>query len=154
MHDEELAAGGIGRHCARHRQDAASMLEIVGNAVHLELALYRISGAAYANALRIAALDHEAANYSVENNAVIKLILYQRDEVVDRIGCDLGIKLGLYDIAVFHFDCYYRIAHQCLSFKVLSMSRAASRFASSFRLSYNFLPLHRPSSTFTLLSLK
>ena len=40
--------------------------------------------------LRIAALDHEAANYSVENNAVIKLILYQRDEVVDRIGATSG----------------------------------------------------------------
>ena len=154
MHDEELAAGGIGHHCARHRQDAASMLEIVGNAVHFELALDRVAGAAYADALGVAALDHKAANDAVEDNAVIKLILYQRDKVVDRVGCNLGIKLGLYDIAVFHFDCYYRITHQCLSFKVLSMSRAASRFASSFRLSYNFLPLHRPSSTFTLLSLK
>ena len=130
------------------------MLKVVGNAVHLELALDRVAGAADADTLRVAALDHEAADDAVEDNAVIEFVLYQRDEVIDRVGSYLGVELRLYDIAVFHFDGYYGIAHQCLSFNVLSMSRAASRFASSFRLSYSFLPLHRPSSTFTLLSLK
>lgn len=35
-----------------------------------------------------------------------------------------------------------------------SMARFASRSAVAARLSYSFLPLHRPSSTFTMLPLK
>ena len=77
MHDEKLAAGGVGRHGTSHAQDTSGMLEVVFHAVHCKLALDAVARAADADTLRVAALDHEASDDAVEDNAVIELVLYE-----------------------------------------------------------------------------
>ena len=112
MHDEELAAGRIGHHAARHAEDAAVMLEVVlGKAVVLELALDAVAGAAHAGALRIAALYHEAGDDPVENKSVVEAAVYEAEEIVYGIRCNFGVQLGLDHAAVFHFNGYYRVWH-------------------------------------------
>ena len=104
MHDEELAAGAVGHHGARHTQDAALVLQLVFEAVAGELALDGIARAAHAGALGVAALDHEAGDDAVEDHAVIKALFDQGDEVVDGVGGDLRIELGADDAAVIHLN--------------------------------------------------
>ena len=87
------------------------MLEVVLHTVHFELTLDAVARAADADTLRVAALDHEASDDTVEDNAVIELVLYEWNEIINGIGSYLGVKLGLDDIAVFHFDGHDRIAH-------------------------------------------
>ena len=82
-HDEELAAGAVGRHRARHGQHAQRMLEVVLVTVGGKFAVDLIARAAHAVALRAAALDHEAGDDAVENKAVVKAGVCQLDEVVD-----------------------------------------------------------------------
>ena len=136
MHDKELAAGGVGGHGAGHGENAAVVLEVVGKTVGRELALDAVAGAAGADALGVAALDHKAGDHAVEDQPVIEALLHQGDEIVDGVGGDLGIELGLHHIAVFHFKGYDRIAHQVfLSFIILSISRLDCFSASELRLS-------------------
>ena len=111
MHDEELASGGVGRHGARHGEHAAVMLEVILEAVAGELTLDAVAGAADAGALGVAPLNHEAGYDAVEYDAVIKALADKRDEIIDRVGRDFGVKLRLHHVAVFHFDGYDRIAH-------------------------------------------
>ena len=111
MHDEELGTAGVGALGTGHGQDAALVLQIVLDAVVEELALDAVAGAAHAGALGAAALDHEAGNAAVEDQAVIEVLVCQIDEVVDALGCDLGIQLALDDAAVFHGDLKSRICH-------------------------------------------
>ena len=91
MHDEELAARGVGRLRTRHGDHAALVAEVVLHAVELELALDAVAGAAGAGALRAAALDHEAGDDPVEDQAVIEALVGQGDEVVDGVGSNLRI---------------------------------------------------------------
>ena len=111
MHDEELAAGGVGGHGAGHGQDAAAVKQIILEAVGTELALDAVAGAAGTGALGVAALDHEAGDHPVEDKPVIKALLHQGDKVVDGVGGHLGVQLRLDDAAVFHFDGNNGIAH-------------------------------------------
>ena len=111
MHDKELAAGGVGGHGARHRQNTAGMRQSVLEPVGGELAADAVAGAAHADALGVAALDHEAGDDAVENHAVIEALLDKGDEVVDSVRGGLGVELRLHDAAVFHFNGDNRIAH-------------------------------------------
>jgi len=138
VHDEELAAGRVRIRGAGHGKHAAAVQQAVLEAVGGKLALDAVAGAADADALGIAALDHKALNNAVENQSVIKALIDQGDEIVDGVGGDIGIELRLDDIAVFHFDCdngIVRIHWYDLSFRILSISRRASRSASLSRLS-------------------
>ena len=112
VHDEELAARGIGSHGACHGEHAAAVEQGIVKAVCLELAADAVAGAAGADALGVAALDHKAGDDAVENKPVIEAALYKGDEVVDGVGSDLGIKLSLHDCTVFHFKGDYGIAHE------------------------------------------
>ena len=116
MHDEELASGGVGVHGARHGQDAALVLEIVLKAVHKELALDAVAGAAHAGAGGVAALDHKVFDDAVEDQAVIEALVGQINEVIDALRRDLGIELALDDAAVFHGDGEDGIGHISGSF--------------------------------------
>ena len=123
-HDEELAAGGVGPHGAGHGQHTAVMLKVVLEAVLAELTLDGVAGAAHAGALGVAALDHEAGDDPVEDQAVVKALVHQRNEVVDGVGGDVGVQLGLHDAAVFHLEGNDRILchgntlllHMCLQY--------------------------------------
>lgn len=56
-------------------------------------------------------MDHEAGNDAVEDEAVIKAAVCQRDEVIDRLRRDIRVELGGDDAAVFHFNGHNRIFH-------------------------------------------
>ena len=88
VHDEELAAGGVGAGGTGHADRTPRLwLQVVLHAVEEELALDAVAGAAHAGALRAAALDHEAGNDSVEDQAVIiDMVMAQVDEVVHALG--------------------------------------------------------------------
>ena len=77
VHDEKLAAGGVGCHGTGHGQNASGVLEVVLHTVHSELTLDAVARAADADTLRVAALDHEASDDAVEDNAVIEVVLYE-----------------------------------------------------------------------------
>ena len=87
------------------------MLNRVDDAVLQELTLDVPARAAHAGALGAAALDHEAGNDAVEDEAVIKAAVCQRDEVIDRLRRDIRVELGGDDAAVFHFNGHNRIFH-------------------------------------------
>ena len=99
-HDEELAAGGVGGHGAGHGQHAPVVDQVVLEAVSGELPLDGVAGAAHAGAVGAAALDHEAGDNPVEDQAVVVALLDQADEIVDRVGGHVGVELRLHDAAV------------------------------------------------------
>ena len=109
VHDEELASGAVRRHSARHGEHAAVVLQVIFEAVAGKLALDGVARTAGADAVRVAALDHKAGDDAVEDDAVIKALLDEGDEVVDGVRRDLRIELRLDDAAVFHFDGNYGI---------------------------------------------
>ena len=111
VHDEELASGGVRRLRTRHGQHAALMREVVLDAVELELALDAVARAAHAGAVRAAALDHEAGNDPVEDQAVVEALVCQRDEVADALRRFLGIQLTDDLSAVFHGNGRNGICH-------------------------------------------
>ena len=104
VHDEELAARGVGGGGTRHAENAPLVLQIVLDTVEKELTLNAVAGAAHAGALGAAALNHEAGNDSVEDQTIIKMVIAQVDEVADALGRLVGIQLALNDAAVFHGD--------------------------------------------------
>ena len=114
VHDEELAACGVGHHGAGHGEHAALMLDVVDDAVELEFALDGMAGAAHAGAGGVAALDHEALDDPVEDQAVIEALLGEGQEIVNGDGCDLGVQLGTDDAAVLHFDLDDGICHEII----------------------------------------
>ena len=71
-------------------------------AVGRKLALDVVAGAAGTVALRAAALDHKAADDTVEDQSVIELAVGQRDKVLYGFGCDFGIQLQFDDAAILH----------------------------------------------------
>src|SRR5690606_19819887 len=87
--DEELAAIGVGA-SIRHRNDARVMLERVAARFVLEL----VAGAAASGAGGVATLNHEVADYTVEEDAIVEALACQKDEVVDRLG---GVRCGQLD---------------------------------------------------------
>ena len=87
------------------------MDQVVLHAVLGKLALDGVAGAAHAVAVGAAALDHKAGDAAVEDQAVIKALLHQADEVVHAVGGHVGVELGLDDAAVFHFNGHNRIFH-------------------------------------------
>ena len=111
VHDEELAACGVGSHGTCHGQNAAGVLQVVDEAVHLKFALDGVAGTAEAFAHGVAALNHEAGDDTVENDTVVEALVDQRDEVVDGVGSDFGVQLSLADAAVFPFDGFDGICH-------------------------------------------
>ena len=104
VHDEELAARGVGGGGTRHAENAPLVLQVVLDTVEKELALDAVAGAAHAGALGAAALNHEAGNDSVEDQTIIKMVIAQVDEVADALGRFVGIQLAFDDAAVFHGD--------------------------------------------------
>ena len=83
---------------------AAVVLEVILEAIARKLALDTIAGAARAHALGVAALNHEAGDDAVENDAVVVALVDEADEVVDGVGGNLRVKLGLDGAAVFHLN--------------------------------------------------
>ena len=130
MHDEELAAGRVGIHRAGHADDAAGVLDGVGNAVLQEFALDVPAGAAHAGALRVAALNHKARDDAVEGQAVVEALL---DELLKVLAGDGGcavVQLKVDGLAVLHGDTN----HTMVSFSV-------GRFCVSGSLSGVAMPL-------------
>ena len=79
-------------HGPGHGQHAGGVLQVVlGKAVAGELAPDVIAGAAHAAAVRAPALDHEARDDPVEDQAVIKALVGQGDEVGHRVGSLGGV---------------------------------------------------------------
>ena len=110
-HDEELGAGGIGDGRARHGQHAAGVRQVILEPIRSKFAADLIARAAHAGAFRVAALDHEARDNAVEGQAVIKALFCEGNKVIYRVRRNLGVQLGLDDVAVFHFDGNNRICH-------------------------------------------
>ena len=94
VHQEELAAGGVGVHGTGHGQNAAVVLELVLEAVGGELAGDGVAGATHAGAVGAAALDHEAGNDAMEDQTVIIALVDQGDEAADRLCCGSGSEFG------------------------------------------------------------
>ena len=90
-------------HGPGHGQHAGGVLQVVlDKAVAGELAPDVIAGAAHAVAVGAAALDHEAGDDPVEDQAVIKALVGQGNKVVHRIGGLLRVQLSRHNPAVFH----------------------------------------------------
>ena len=149
-----LAACGVRGGGPGHAQHAALMLQVIPHTVEEKLTLDAVARAAHAGAVGAAALDHKAGNNPMEDQAVVVVVIAQVDKVVNALGCLLGVQFALNDAAVFHGNLKSGI-HGCyLSFIARSICRFASRSAAEARLSYSFLPLHRPTFTLTRLPLK
>ena len=108
-HDEELAAGGIRHHAARHRQNAVGVLERVVHAVHGEFTLDVVAGAADARALGVAALNHEARNDTVKNQPVIEAAVCQRNKIADGLRRSFRVEFALHFAAIRHRNNKSRI---------------------------------------------
>ncbi len=111
MHDEELAARGVRHHGAGHGEHALGVSQVVLKTILGKFAFDAVAGTPHAVTVRASALNHKAVYHAVENQAVIVALADQADKVIDRIRRDFGIKLCLYDVAVFHFDGYDWICH-------------------------------------------
>ena len=55
----------------------------------------RVAGAARPRTLRVPTLDHEAVNHPVEDHAVVESLFCQIDEVLRRLGREVGEELDL-----------------------------------------------------------
>ena len=109
-HQEELGTGGVIGLRARHGDDAGHVLDVVLlEAVFGELALDHVAGAAAAGALRVAALQHEAVDDAVENQAVIEALVHEGNKVVHGVGSLVRVQLQLNDAAVVHRDGHNRV---------------------------------------------
>ena len=75
VHDEELAASGIGGGGTGHAEHASLVLQVVLDAVEEKLALDAIAGAAHPSTFGAAALNHEAGDDPVEDQAVIVIVI-------------------------------------------------------------------------------
>lgn len=106
MHDEELAACGVGSHGTGHGKNAFCVLQVIFYTVLGEFSFNGVTGAAGSVTNRVAALDHKAFDDSVENQPVIEILIDQTDKVIYGNRGDFRIKLCLYNISVFHGDCY------------------------------------------------
>ncbi len=73
----------------RHRERALDDLVVV------ELVLELVAGAAGADALRAAALDHEVGDHAVEDEPVVEALAGELREVRDRLRGILGEELDL-----------------------------------------------------------
>ena len=111
VHDKELASRRVRMHGSCHGEDAGIVRQIVFKSVLGEFAFDRVSRAAHAVSVRASALDHEAADHTVEDQAVIEAFINQGDKVPDRIRGDFRVQFRFHDIAVFHFKCYNWICH-------------------------------------------
>ena len=113
MHDDELASGGVGGGGTGHAENAALVLQVVLEAVEEEHALDAVAGAAHAGALGAAALDHEAGDDAMKDQAVVVALVCQGDEVIDTLGRLLGVQLAGDDAAGLHGDGESRIHLDC-----------------------------------------
>ena len=77
MHDKELGTGGVGAHGAGHGQNALCMRQRIGEAVVGKLSLDAVARAAHAVPVGASSLDHKSADHPMEDQAVIKSLLYQ-----------------------------------------------------------------------------
>ena len=109
VHDEELAAGGVGRGGTSHAQHAPLVLEVILHTVEEELALDAVAGTAHAGSFGAAALNHEAGDNPVENQAVVIVVIAQVDEIGNALGCFFGVQLALNHTAVFHGNLKSRV---------------------------------------------
>ena len=80
------------------------MLQIVLHAILGEFSFDAVARAAHSGTFRIAALDHEASDHSVEDQTVIEMAADQAEKIVDGNGSDIGIKLRPDHVSVFHGD--------------------------------------------------
>ena len=87
------------------------MVQVILEAVCGKLAADLITGAAHAGAFRVTALNHKARDDTMEDRAVIKALLHQRNKVADRVRCNFRGQLCADYAAVFHFNRNDRIAH-------------------------------------------
>lgn len=92
------------------------MCQIILETVLCEFSFDGISRTADADSLRISTLYHEAFYDTMEDNFVIEALLYERDEVVYSIRCNVRIKLSFHDITIFHSNSNYRICQLYHSF--------------------------------------
>lgn len=96
--DEELAAGGIRMHAAGHGNDAAFMAEGIIESIAAEFAFDGIARSTGADAIGVAALDHEALDDAVERQAIIKAFRDEICEVFRGVGGGFVIELD-FDVA-------------------------------------------------------
>lgn len=105
VHDEKLASRAVGIGSARHGNDSAFVTQIVAVvAVLFELALNAVTRSACAVSERTAPLDHKSAYDAVKGQAVVKTAVCKRNEIVDRVGRNVGKQFQRYLFAVFHCD--------------------------------------------------
>ena len=109
VHDEELAACGIGMHSSCHRQNTLGVLQIVAYAVSSEFTLDAVAGTTTSGAVRTSALDHETADDTVEDQTVIEMLVDQADKIVNGFGCNFRIKLAFDHAAILHGNSNNRI---------------------------------------------
>ena len=117
MHDKELAACGVWHHASCHGENALRMFQIIFYAVCGKFAFNTVAGTTHSCAFRIPSLDHESADHAVEDQTVIEIFVDETDEIIDGNGSNIGIKLSLDHVPVFHGKCYDRI----LLFKFLQL---------------------------------
>ena len=84
LHDEELAAIGIGTGIG-HGHSAFDITGLVGNRVRIQFIGEFVAGTAHTGTSRIAALDHEARDDTMEDEVIVETLTSQSDEILDGV---------------------------------------------------------------------
>ena len=85
-----------------HGQYTGRVLQVIFHTVLVKLPFDMITGASHAGTVGAAALDHKAADDSMKDQAVIKMLVDQADKVIYRDGGNVGIQFKFDGISVFH----------------------------------------------------
>ena len=65
--------------------------QVILEAVAGELPFDGVARAAHAVSVGTSALDHKAGDHPVENQPVVKALLYQMNEIIHRIGSNVRV---------------------------------------------------------------
>ena len=106
VHNKELRASRVGAGRTSHGQNATLVLQIILNTVKEELALDAVTGATHTSTVGAATLDHETTDDTMENQAIIIVMICQVDKVVNALRCYIGVQFTLNDAAI-NADDYY-----------------------------------------------
>ena len=87
------------------------MLQVIGKTVGSKFTFDLVARSAGSPAIRAPALDHKALDHPMEDQAVIKALLYKTDKVIDRVGSHMGIEFDPDLIHVLHGNGYDWVLH-------------------------------------------
>ena len=103
MADEELGRSAVGVGGTGHRDDAAGVAKRIFDAIGIELAFDAIADFA-AFGLTSSALDHEAFDDAMEDQAIVEAFLDERDEIGAGVLGGAAVELELHGSVILDVD--------------------------------------------------